>query len=89
MMLDDDGLPEPEIFYNRAYYSDCDTTFLLREVSYPGGREHEALNCPSCGKQLNVQVETETTYLLGQAKGDVGEEIYNIVTERENGRRVS
>ena len=83
------SIHEPEIGYIRAYCPDCDTTFLLREVSYPGGREHEALNCPSCSKVLDVQVETETTYLLGQAKGDIGEEIYNVVKERENGRRVS
>ena len=89
MTIDDDGLPEPEIGYTRAYCAACDTSFLLLEVSYPGGSEHEALNCPSCGTRLDVQVETETTYLLGQVKGDVGEAIYSIVTEREQGRRVS
>lgn len=80
---------EPEVAYIHAYCPNCDMTFLLREVSEPGGRESEALNCPNCNKVLDVQVETETTYLLGQVKGDVGEGIYDIVEEREKGRRVS
>lgn len=51
----------PEIGFTTVYCPDCDITFELRPVSYPGGRESEPLACPDCHRPLGGSIETEST----------------------------
>ena len=70
---------EPEEFYVRSYCSRCDVTILFFSISYPGGRESEKARCPECDEELNTQVETVTTTVVGTSPGDVGENIFSIL----------
>jgi len=69
---------EPEVMLIRAYCGACDITILFRAVVYPGGRESEPALCPTCKRDLGEWVETETTTVMNQMRGDVGEQIYQF-----------
>jgi hypothetical protein len=67
------GMPghEPEIGFTTKYCPDCNITYELRSVAYPGGRESEPLACPDCHKLLGGNIETEST-VIKRTSGDTG-----------------
>lgn len=76
--LDDENYEELEIVegYFSPYCIGCDTTLLFWWRQYLGGSDSEKMNCPNCGQELGM-LETEFK-LLGQMKGNVGEDIFKF-----------
>jgi hypothetical protein len=76
--FDDGNYQELETLegYFSPYCTGCDTTFLFWWRQYLGGSDSETVNCPNCGQEFGM-LETESK-LLGQMKGDVGEDIFKF-----------
>lgn len=69
----------PEHFFFTPYCTNCDTTFLFLEESWPGGRSSKPMPCPTCGQILgNPEEDAE---LLAQARGDIGDGVHKFMSE--------